>query len=89
MKIGIIGFGNLGKALTKGLIYRKIVSKDEIFILAKSERTKEVAEKEFRLQVCSDINDIIEKANILFWVLKERKNQVRAQKGKKIDEEFA
>lgn len=70
MKIGIIGFGHLGKALTKGLILKKIVSKDEIFILAKSERTREAAEEEFGVQVCSDINDIIEKASILFWVLK-------------------
>ncbi|WP_182629345.1 pyrroline-5-carboxylate reductase family protein [Clostridium chromiireducens] len=70
MKIGIIGFGHLGKALTKGLIFKNIVSKDEIFILAKSERTKDVAEKEFGVQVCNDINDIIEKASILFWVIK-------------------
>lgn len=70
MKIGIIGFGHLGKALTKGLLYKKIGSKDEIFILAKSERTREIAENEFGVQVCSDINDIIQKANILFWVLK-------------------
>lgn len=70
MKIGIIGFGHLGKALAKGLIYKNIISKDEIFILAKSERTREVAEKEFGIQVCSDINEIIEEASILFWVLK-------------------
>ncbi|MFL0195725.1 pyrroline-5-carboxylate reductase family protein [Clostridium sp. WILCCON 0269] len=70
MKIGIIGFGHLGKALTKGLIYKKIVSKDEIFILAKSAKTKDIAQKEFGVQACSDINDIIEKANIIFWVLK-------------------
>lgn len=70
MKIGIIGFGHLGKALARGVIYKNIVSKDEIFVLAKSEKTRELAENEFGVQVCSDINDIIEKANILFWVLK-------------------
>jgi pyrroline-5-carboxylate reductase len=70
MKIGIIGFGHLGKALAKGLIYKKIVSKDEIFILAKSETTSEVAKKEYEIQVCSNVNEIIEKSDILFWVLK-------------------
>lgn len=70
MRIGIIGFGHLGKALAKGLIYKNIVSKHEIYILAKSESTKEIAENEFGVQVCNDINDIIKNTEILFWVLK-------------------
>lgn len=70
MKIGIIGFGHLGKALAKGLLYKKILSKDNIFILAKSETSREIAKKEFGIQVCDNINEIIEKADILFWVLK-------------------
>lgn len=70
VKIGIIGFGHLGKALAKGLIFKKIAFKHEIFVLAKSEKTKETAQEEYGVQVCSDVNDIIDKADILFWVLK-------------------
>jgi pyrroline-5-carboxylate reductase len=71
MKIGVIGFGHLGKALVKGLLLKNIVSKSEIFILAKSERTEKIAENEFGVQVCKDINDTISKVDILFWVLKD------------------
>lgn len=70
MKIGIIGFGHLGKALGKGLLYRNIVSENEIFVLSKSSSTQDIAEKEYGVQVCCDINDLIRKADILFWVLK-------------------
>lgn len=70
MKIGVIGFGHLGKALVKGLLFKNIVSESEIFILTNSEGTAKIAENEFKVQVCNDINDTISKVDILFWVVK-------------------
>lgn len=70
MNIGIIGFGHLGNALVKGLLFKKIVSKDEIYILAKSDASKDAAKKEYGIHVCNDINEIIKKSDILFWILK-------------------
>lgn len=69
MKIGIIGFGHLGKALTNGLIYKGISSKDNIYVLAKSEKTINIAKNEYGVHVCVNINEIIKESDILFWIL--------------------
>ena len=68
MNIGIIGFGNLGKALVEGLLYKNIVDKNNIFVCAKSERTISLAKNKYGVHSTYDISDVIDKSDIIFFV---------------------
>ena len=70
MRVGIVGFGHLGKSLAKGLILKQIVSKNEIYILAKSENTIKQANDEYGFCVSENINEIIYASDIIFFVVK-------------------
>ncbi|WP_310602652.1 pyrroline-5-carboxylate reductase family protein [Anaerosporobacter sp.] len=70
MKIGIVGFGHLGKALAKGLVKSGVVEEREIYVLAKSQRTKDIALKQYAATVVEDINEMLEQVEIIFWVIK-------------------
>lgn len=68
MKIGIIGFGHLGKALARGLLCIGF-SADDICICAKSLNTLSIAEKEYGFKAYRDINQAIHNADAVFFVL--------------------
>lgn len=70
MKIGIVGFGHLGKSLVKGLIRSNIVRPSDIYILAKSDRTKQKAKEQYGVYPADHINNLVEHADIIFWVVK-------------------
>ena len=61
MKVGIIGCGNLGKALVKGLLYTDVNPQD-IRINVKTEQTKERVKAEF-----PDVCVIGEKRELVEW----------------------
>ena len=66
MKIGIVGFGHLGKALVKGLLRNDFVHKEDIFATARSQQTKDQAQSEYGIQVCSTNKELIDKTDIIF-----------------------
>ncbi|HBL83526.1 MAG: hypothetical protein A2Y17_00495 [Clostridiales bacterium GWF2_38_85] len=70
MKIGVIGFGHLGKALVKGIFNRDIETADNIYVCARSESTLKIASEEFGVNTTNDINKIFEIADLVFLVLK-------------------
>lgn len=70
MKIGIVGFGHLGKALAKGLIKGSVIETEDIYVLTKSQETKEIVSKQYGMNVVEDINEMVEEVNIIFWVIK-------------------
>ena len=71
MKIGIIGFGNLGKALTNGLLQTELVQKQDIFVCAKTATSIEDAKSNFGVQASFDINEVINDSDIIFLVIKK------------------
>lgn len=66
MKIGILGFGHLGKALVKGLLNDGFVCKEDIYVTAKSQNTKDRAQNEYGVNVCRTNSDMIQKTDIIF-----------------------
>lgn len=70
MEIGIVGFGHLGKSLAKGLIKSNIAVASDIYILTRSSETKDVASKQYGFNIVNNINEMIDKVNIIFWVIK-------------------
>lgn len=71
MKIGIIGFGHLGKALAKGLVISGVLEGKDIYVLTKSQETKDIAMNKYNLKVAEDINEIVANVEIIFWVIKK------------------
>lgn len=70
MKIGIIGFGSLGKALVNGLINKNISLNENIFVCAKTDESIQIAIKEYNINASKDINDVIKNSDIIFLVIK-------------------
>ena len=66
MNIGIIGFGHLGQSLVKGLLLNNFISKNNIYITAKSDETKSIAIKNYSINICNSNNELIEKTDIIF-----------------------
>jgi len=69
MKIGIIGFGNLGKALASGLV--KSGSASALYVCETSEDKCETARSApYNAHVSKDINFVIENSDVIFLVVK-------------------
>jgi len=69
MKIGIVGFGNMGSALCRAFIERKIVKPKDILATDTSAEKLQAAEKELRITTISDLNSI-SSSDILFLAVK-------------------
>ena len=70
MTIGIIGFGHLGRALTRGLLCTGLVKNCDITVCAKSGTTINTALNEYSVEASGDANLVLSKADLLFWVIK-------------------
>ena len=71
MKFGIIGFGNLGRALASGLVRSGCAGAGDIFVCEKSPEICAVAENEpYRASASGDVNYVIGKADVIFLVVK-------------------
>lgn len=68
MKIGIIGLGNLGKALLSGLIKTNILSAD-ISVCEISEFVTDINEK-YGVYATNDINDVFNRSDVIFLTVK-------------------
>lgn len=72
MKLGIIGYGNLGKALVRGLVDGGI-SQETIIVNAKSERTRSAVREAFgQINVTESKNELVEKSDAIFLVVEPR-----------------
>ena len=69
MKIGIIGFGNLGRALASGLIKSGIAAAD-IFICDNSPDARTSAEKEYSVNASDDASFAVKNADTVFLTVK-------------------
>jgi len=71
MKFAIIGFGNLGRALTTGLIKSGSAGANDIHICDKSPEARAIAENEpFHAKASEDINTVIKGADVVFLTVK-------------------
>jgi len=71
MKFAIIGFGNLGRALTSGLIASGSALKGDLFVCDKSPEARAIAEGEpYHAHASEDINSSIKSADVIFLTVK-------------------
>lgn len=79
MKLGIIGYGNLGKALVRGLVCTGVAETD-IIINARSEKTRSVVKEDFdHVYVTEGKRELLEKADAVILVV-EPKNAAEVLK---------
>ncbi len=67
--IGFIGTGNMSKAIIGGILKSNLYSNTDIYCSAKSKKTKDKVEAEFKVNVCSNI-DVVKNSNIIFLGIK-------------------
>ena len=71
MNIGIIGFGNLGRALASGLVMSGCVSDGCLFVCDSSPQAREAAQgAPYNARTVEDINDVLQNASVLFLTVK-------------------
>ena len=71
MKIGIIGFGNLGRALASGLVKSHSVGKGDIYVCEKSPEALAIAAKEpYHAHASEDVNFAIGNSDLIFLTVK-------------------
>jgi len=71
MKIGIIGFGNLGRALASGLICSGSATAGDIFVYDKFPEALAVAEMEhYHAYPADGLNDMIRSVDVVFLTVK-------------------
>ncbi len=66
MNIGVIGFGHLGQSLVNGLLLNNFISRNNIFVTAKSNETKNKAINDYSINICNTNIELIEKTDIIF-----------------------
>lgn len=69
-KIGIIGCGNMGRAMLSALLKSSDISNDDIIVSTKSENSAEKIRNDFKVKTTLVNSEVAEKSNILFLVVK-------------------
>lgn len=70
MKIGFIGFGNMGQALGTGLILKNVVEAEHIYVFDKYQKD---IKKDFRfkgINICANEIELVEKVNMVIIAVK-------------------
>ena len=72
MKLGIIGYGNLGKALVKGLLYTGIPQED-VIVNARTEKTLNIVKTSFEHIITTESKkELVEKADVIILVVEPK-----------------
>lgn len=66
MKIGIMGFGHLGRSLIKGLLNKSFLPDSDIYVTANSKETREKATTEYGVNVCQTNVELIDRSDLIF-----------------------
>lgn len=70
MKIGVLGFGNLGTAFTTGIITKNIIDKSDVGVCDKSEERLSAAAQQLGINTYSDVNQMLKNCDILILAVK-------------------
>jgi pyrroline-5-carboxylate reductase len=70
MKFGIIGFGNLGRALASGLILSDSAGAGDVHVCDSSPEARLIAENDYCSPTTDDVNHVIANSDILFLTVK-------------------
>ena len=70
MKIGIIGFGNLGRSLAEGLIKSGVSDGGDICVCEKVPEVRDAAHQKYGVSTTNDINAAIAASDVIFLTVK-------------------
>ena len=70
-RIGVIGFGHMGKALVRGLLAQNLVQKENVLICARSEETLARAREDFGVRVGTSAGESAAFGEVLFLCVKK------------------
>lgn len=71
-KIGIIGIGQMGEAILKGIATCKKFNKEDIFIFDIDKEKLKNAQKRYKVSSAQNISEIVEKANLIIIAVKPK-----------------
>ncbi|MBQ9632447.1 MAG: pyrroline-5-carboxylate reductase [Lachnospiraceae bacterium] len=69
-KLGLIGCGNMGRAILQGVLSSDVVSREEVAVSVHSEESREALEKDFGCLVTVDNKMVAENAEMLLLAVK-------------------
>ncbi len=78
MNLAVLGFGNMGQAIVKGLLSKGVLSPEQVFIFDPAEDKQQEAEK-WGLQVVSSAEELMNYASILLVAVKPQMLQMALQ----------
>ena len=70
MKIGFIGFGNMGQALGTGLILKNAVKAEQIYVYDKYQKDFKNNSEFKGANICSSEIDLVERVNMVIIAVK-------------------
>ncbi|WP_329384889.1 pyrroline-5-carboxylate reductase [Anaerofustis butyriciformans] len=70
LKIGFIGSGNMAQAIIGGMIDSNLVSKDNIYATAVSDKTINLVKEKYGVNTSKDNKDVAKKTDIIFLAVK-------------------
>ncbi|MBL7092180.1 MAG: pyrroline-5-carboxylate reductase [Candidatus Omnitrophica bacterium] len=70
MKIGIIGCGNMGQALLRGIIAKGYISKGNILVSDKDRKKAKLARLRFKVGVSGSNSELIKKCGVIICAIK-------------------
>ena len=70
LKIGFIGSGNMAQAIIGGMIDSNLVSKDNIYATAVSDKTINLVKEKYGVNTSKDNKDVANKTDIIFLAVK-------------------
>lgn len=70
-RIGVVGFGHMGKALVRGLLAQNLVQKENVFICARSEETLARAREAFGVRAGASAAEAAAFGEVLFLCVKK------------------
>ena len=70
MKVGIIGCGNMGQALLRGIIGKAYISKRNILVSDKDRKKAKLARLRFKVGVTDSNSELIKKCDVIVFAIK-------------------
>lgn len=69
MRIGLIGFGHLGKAVLRGLLNAGFASLNEVLVSARSAATRQIAREQFGVKAVEDFAELARWADVILLLV--------------------
>ncbi|MDD4202021.1 MAG: pyrroline-5-carboxylate reductase [Candidatus Omnitrophica bacterium] len=76
MKIGFIGCGNMGQAILKGMIDKKLVSSKNIFVCDKDKKKISNVTKKYKVKALKTVIDLVEKVQVIIFAIKPQDSEL-------------